>query len=310
MPFLLKSSINIFIALLCCLCVPSTSSAQKLNQLDRASISHTEATLFNTEQKVFASKIMNQQFKILISLPYSYYSTNKDYPVFFNLDANISFGLTDNVAHILFLNKKISELIIIGIAYDIKGIEDWATSRWRDFKPTSQPKKDKVWQDRLPKATGRTDIVVTSGGTQKFLNFIIKEVIPFVEDNYRVSKSDRGIGGISAAGLFTLYTLFQQPDVFQRYFAGSPSINWDENYMYQLEQIFADTHNDLPARIFMCVGGLESESYISNMNKMSKLLRSRNYPNLVIESVVFDNESHASIASASISRALEMLYLD
>ena len=65
---------------------------------------------------------------------------------------------------------------------------------------------------------------------------------------------------------------------------------------------------DLPVRLFMCVGGLESESYINNMNKMAELLRSRKYPNLEIETVIFENETHGSIYQASISRALKMLY--
>ncbi len=78
--------------------------------------------------------------------------------------------------------------------------------------------------------------------------------------------------------------------------------------MYQLENNFAASHKDLPVRLFMCVGGLESESYINNMNKMDSLLRSRNYQNLEIESLVFENETHGSTVPASISRGLKMLY--
>jgi len=44
------------------------------------------------------------------------------------------------------------------------------------------------------------------------------------------------------------------------------------------------------------------------MNKMDSLLRSRNYPNLEIESIVFENETHGSTVPASISRGLKMLY--
>jgi len=149
---------------------------------------------------------------------------------------------------------------------------------------------------------------VASGGADKFLTFIRKELIPFIESNYRVSSSDRAIAGVSASGLFTLYALFKHSETFQRYFADSPSINWDEPYMYKLENDFAVSHKDLPVNLFMCVGGLESESYKNNMNKMAQLLRSRQYPNLEMETVIFKNETHGSIYQAAISRALKMLY--
>ena len=78
--------------------------------------------------------------------------------------------------------------------------------------------------------------------------------------------------------------------------------------MYKLENDFAASHKDLAVKLFMCVGGLESESYINNMEKMGKLLRSRNYPNLELETYIFENETHGSTVSASIGRGLKILY--
>ncbi len=268
-----------------------------------------QVRVFNSEKRKLHSEIINENFEIYVSLPYSYASTDTTYPVFFNLDANMCFGITDNVVHVLStLNKEIPEMIVVGIGYTIKGIVDWAAWRCRDFRPTSNAEKDKAWQDRLSKASGREDIVVTSGDADKFMAFIREELIPFIESNYRVSSSDRAIAGVSASGLFTLYALFQRPETFQRYFAASPSISWDEPYMYKLENDFAASVNDLPVRLFMCVGGLESKSYINNMNKMAELMRSRNYPNLKMETVIFENETHGSIYQAALSRALKTIY--
>lgn len=267
-----------------------------------------EVALFNTEKRNLHSKIINDNFEIYISLPYQYAFTDTNYPVLFNLDANMGFGITDNVVHILStLNKEIPEMIIVGIAYPIKGIEDWAALRKRDTTPTSNLEYDKNWAGYLNSATGRDDIVVESGGAEKFLKFIREELIPFIESNYRVS-SDRAITGVSSSGLFTLYALFQHPETFQKFYAASPSIKWDESYMYKLEKDYATSHNDLPVRLFMCVGGMESKSYINNMNKMAELLRSRNYPNLEFEAVIFENETHGSVYQASISKALRSLY--
>jgi uncharacterized protein len=58
---------------------------------------------------------------------------------------------------------------------------------------------------------------VKSGGAVRFLECIEKEIIPFVESNYRVSPADRGIGGYSYGGLFSLYVLFFKPALFSIY---------------------------------------------------------------------------------------------
>ncbi len=287
-----------------------SSACNKNSEPENAAKTKNPAvTLFNTEMHQLHSEIVNDDFEIYVSLPYRYASTDTTYPVFFNLDANISFGITENVVHVLStLNREIPEMIVVGIGYPIKGVEDWAAWRCRDFRPTSNPEKDKAWQERLSRGSGRDDIIVTSGGADKFLAFIREELIPFIESNYRASSSDRAIAGVSASGLFTLYALFQHPETFQRYLAGSPSISWDEPFMHKLENDFAASHDDLPVRLFMCVGELESESYINNMNKMAELLRSRKYANLEMETIIFENETHGSIYQAAISRALKTLY--
>jgi len=297
---------NSFILILTILIL--TSCSQKPEQPNTIVKDYDEVTLFSTEKRALHSEIVNDDFEIYISLPYMYATNDTTYPVLFCLDANIKFGLVSTVVNSQgTLTKEIPEIIVVGIAYQMNGLEDWVIGRNRDFTPTKLPENEKYWVDRLSKATGRDDIVISTGHADKFIAFITDELIPFIESEYRVSK-DRAIHGTSLGGLFSLYALFQKPETFQKFYAGSPSIKWDEDYMYQLENDFAASHRDLPARLFMCVGGLESESYINNMNKMDSLLRSRNYPNLEIESIVFENETHGSTVPASISRGLKMLY--
>lgn len=289
----------------------STTCTQNPEQQNAEEKKNPEVTLFNTEKRILHSEIINDDFEIYISLPYGYAYTDTTYPVLFSLDANVKFGLISNVVNNLgTLTKELPEIIVVGIAYPIIGLEDWIIGRNRDMTPTSVPEHEKFWVDRLSKATGRDNIIITSGEADKFFAFIRNELIPFIESEYRVSSKDRTLHGTSLGGLFTLYALFQHPETFQRYFAGSPSISWDEAFMYDLENNFATSHKDLPVRLFMCVGGLESEKYINNMNKMAELLRSRDYPNFELETLIFDNETHGSTVSASIARGLKMLYKD
>jgi predicted alpha/beta superfamily hydrolase len=287
----------------------STSCTQNSEELNSSKEKYSEVSLMSTEKRKLHSKIVKQNFEIYISLPYTYYTSDIVYPVLFSLDANVKFGMMSNVVNNLgLLTREIPEIIVVGIAYPIKDIADWAALRKRDTTPTRNPTYDKDWASYLNNATGRDDIVVQSGGADKFLAFIRDELIPFIETNYRVSSTDRALQGTSSGGLFTLYALFHHPEIFQRYFAGSPSINWNEAYMYNLENDFAASHKDLPVRLFMCVGSLETDSYLNNFKKMGQVLHSRNYPNLELNTHIFEGETHGTAGPASICRGLRFLY--
>jgi hypothetical protein len=44
------------------------------------------------------------------------------------------------------------------------------------------------------------------------------------------------------------------------------------------------------------------------MNKMADLLKSRNYPGLIVETYVLSDENHASGCPAAVMRALKVFY--
>jgi predicted alpha/beta superfamily hydrolase len=155
--------------------------------------------------------------------------------------------------------------------------------------------------------TGR-QVEAKTGGAAKFLECIEKEVFPFMESNYRISAAERGLGGYSYGGLFSLYVLFKRPELFSHYFAGSPSIRYDKGILYTWEEEFAATHNDLNASLFMTAGGAEDSVMIANVLKMAAQLESRNYPGLKVETTVFPDETHMSCVPAAWMRAFRVLY--
>jgi hypothetical protein len=148
-----------------------------------------------------------------------------------------------------------------------------------------------------------------TGGAGRFLEFLAKEVFPFVESNYRISPTDRGLGGYSYGGLFSLYVLLKEPELFSKYFAGSPGIEFGDRVLFDYEKEYASSHKDLRAHLFMSTGEEEGPEGISDMKKMSDVLNSRKYPGLKVESCVFPNENHISGAPASIMRGITALYL-
>jgi predicted alpha/beta superfamily hydrolase len=266
-------------------------------------------TLPWTEALTYYSKIVDQDFTLSISLPTGYAQTDTTYPSLYVLDANIGFGIVSNLVRILAtLHKEIPELVVVGIGYPIDGLADWVILRNRDLSPTSDPESDEYWMARLSQATGRDDIIIVSGGAPRFLESIREELIPFVESRYRVSPTDRALMGHSRGGLFAHYVLFHHPDTFNRYLISSASNRWDGNILFRFEQAYFDSHGDLDAKVFMSYGSMEDDVGIANMYKMKALLLSRAYPNLKLETHLFEDENHGSVSPGAFSRGLRTIY--
>jgi predicted alpha/beta superfamily hydrolase len=263
----------------------------------------------NTEMRSFYSEILGQDMILFIKLPSGYNNNSQRlYPSWYFTDGNRSFPLIANIASIFEIPVPSEpELIIISIAYKIKDMADWGAWRTRDLTPTNVPSLDSSWAKTLTGITGR-QFEVKSGGAKKFLECLEKEVIPLVESSYRVLLTDRGLGGYSYGGLFSLYVLFSQPELFSIYYAGSPSISYDNGVLFNLEKDFSISHKNLKAKLFMSTGEAEDSTMIYNMKKMASLLESRKYPGLSITTCVFQNETHQSCIPASIMRAFRILY--
>jgi uncharacterized protein len=74
---------------------------------------------------------------------------------------------------------------------------------------------------------GRTIRFPTSGKADQFLEFVDRELIPWVERSYRTSAL-RVLAGHSAGGNFALHAMRTKPDLFQAVIAASPWLAWDE----------------------------------------------------------------------------------
>lgn len=262
-----------------------------------------------TETRTFYSKILDQEMVLYIKIPATYKSnTRKIYPCWYGTDANLAFAMIADMANTFEVPIIVEpEIFVVGIGYKIRDMGDWGAWRTRDLTPTNIPSSDTYWTDVFSKLAGR-QLEVKTGGAAKFLECIEKEVFPFMESNYRISSTGRGIGGYSYGGLFSLYVLFKRPELFTIYYAGSPSIRYDKGVLYTYEKEYAATHNDLNATLFMTAGGAEDSVMIANVNLMAAQLVSRNYPGLKVETQIFPDETHMSCVPAAWMRAFRVLY--
>lgn len=261
------------------------------------------------EMKTLDSKILNQKLLFYIKLPFEYQNENDYYPTLYCLDGNYYFPFYSATSLIYEAPWYDAEkIMVVGIGYSIdedrmKGLAQIIAWRTRDLTPISRDEVNESWQNML-RTVFKENMQVHTGGADHFLKSIVMEVIPFIETNYRADRQRRGLAGYSLGGLFSLYTLFQSSVVFQNYIVGSPPIS---KTLFDCEERFAASHQDLKAKVFMSVGGEETDFHES-FNKMKERIVSRAYPGLDLKTVIMNDESHASCVAPSISRALHWLY--
>ena len=93
-----------------------------------------------------------------------------------------------------------------------------------------------------------------NGSADKFIEFIEKELIPFIENKYPATDY-RTLIGHSYGGLFTINALINHSYVFDNYLAIDPSLDWDsQKLLKQAKEVFKS--NNLEGKsIFISLSG-------------------------------------------------------
>lgn len=237
---------------------------------------HPQVTIPDTEVRTFSSSYVDQEYTILVALPPGYANSDKTYPTLYTMDGDLIFGAITQIARLLSIGQELPELIIIGIGYPVYWTET-QPYRVRDYVPAG-------WLEDPH-----------SGEAKNFVQFVRKELIPWVESEYRVDPEDRCYVGDSLGGLLGLYVLLSQPDTFSRYLIGSPWMLQDDPQALRCERDYAAHHSDLPARVFMAAGSLEPDSLVPNVRKMAKALQNRGYDSLQLTTRIFEGQTHVSV---------------
>jgi predicted alpha/beta superfamily hydrolase len=237
-------------------------------------------------QKIF-SEINKQEYILHINLPRFYDDTTKDYPVVYLLDSQWDFPLVSAIYGEQYYDGFLPDLIIVGITWGGKN-PNADILRARDFTPTD------IHQNN------------PTGNAEKFLEFISRELIPFIENNYRGSKTDRTLMGSSLGGLFTLYTLFTQYEIFNKYVLTSPALTWDNGVLSKYEEKYFIHSDQLPVRLAMCVG--ELEGLYPPFQDFVKKLKERNYNNLELFTKVIEGIGHSGSKADGYTRGLQFVF--
>lgn len=268
--------------------------------------------LEGTEVRELPSKILGRDYQLYVYLPDSYATEPaRNYPVLFVTDAPYAFPLIRSIARrVGDHGEGLRDFILIGLSY-AKG-DTPKFSRNRDYTPTA--KGPSGAESDMP---GRAPLY---GEAENYRRFIAEEVFPFVASHYRADMHEKIYAGHSYGGLLGVQMLLTEPGMFEHYILGSPSLQFDGKVMFERERAYAANHKDLPADVFMALGGFEtvdpsssdrryhnSVDMVRNAQAFERVLKSRHYPGLHIQSVVIGDEDHLTVFPTLITHGLQAM---
>ena len=245
-------------------------------------------TMPGTQVRSMKSASTGRAYDIYIQLPGGYArDTQARYPVLYVLDGQWDFKLLSSIQGGLLYDRFVPEMIIVGITY-AGANANYDSLRAMDYTPVAQPS---------PRG---------SGDAPKFLAFMRKELVPFVESSFRADPARRVLMGSSFGGLFTLYALFTDPRYFSGYVAASPAVPYGNRAAVAQEAAYAAAHHDLPARLYVAVGS--AEPLAGPVQEYAKIVSDRGYDGLRMETRVIEGERHSGNKPEAFNRGLRFIF--
>lgn len=213
------------------------------------------------------SEVLGEQRQLQILFPKNYKAeSNEKYAAIYLLDGPWNQELVGTIRDFIHVEKHMPPTIIVSIVN---------VDRNRDFLPT------------------QSENVPTSGGADKFLEFISSELKPFMNENYPLKGEDI-LHGHSFGGVFTMYALLEEPELFDAYLAGDPSFWWDNNYMVDLATEKLPSLEGSGSILFIA-GRKDNNAYADmGIDKMDSVLSIYKPDDLHWKSVAYENETHGT----------------
>lgn len=188
------------------------------------------------EVQEIQSTILNEKRTLNIYLPQDYTQNDTTrYSVIYLLDGSADEDFI-HIAGLIQFNSfpwihRVPNSILVGIAN---------VDRQRDFTFPTTVQADKT---RFP----------TTGHSDRFIQFLVKELQPFIETQYHTNTS-KTIIGQSLGGLLAAEILLKHASLFDTYIIVSPSLWWDNgSLLNQTGEILKENYPS-PTKVYIGVG--------------------------------------------------------
>ncbi|MFZ0453640.1 MAG: alpha/beta hydrolase-fold protein [Ignavibacteriaceae bacterium] len=228
----------------------------------------------------FVSEYVNDSIKVDVSLPSGYSNNhNKYYHILYMTDGYWRRS-EHNTIHQMSDKKEIPDVIVVGIGYP----DDY------DF--------DKI---RI------RDLIIHA---DKLFACIKNEVMPYVENKYRVDTKNRTLWGSSYGGYFLTYALtehFKQGELFKNYICASPALNppYKHTDLIKNEKEMWEKHKELPVNLYLTVGGDEEERFLNSYDGIVKEFKSHQYKNFHFEHEIIPGKNHFTVWEPTLLKGLK-----
>lgn len=220
------------------------------------------------------STILQENRPLSIYLPPSYFSKpEQNYPVLYILDGEYNFLYVSGILELQAgMAENIPEMILVAISG--KGSKNYK----ENCKPFVQGIQD-------------------SGNANQVLQFIEKELTPYIDSKYR-TLDYKILSGHSIGGLFIINAALKKPTLFNNYIAISPSLWWEKNAI-----------NTVAKNIYESKSPIKPNVYVSLANE--KGMGVKKFLKLVgpeFQFKQFENENHNSVGVPTYEWALQDIF--
>ncbi|NQX82337.1 MAG: tetratricopeptide repeat protein [Flavobacteriaceae bacterium] len=217
------------------------------------------------------SKSLNEAQEIQIYLPDSYDTSNKKYPVLYILDGQWHFINGVGIQKSLRLPGVLPEMIVVGITN----------------KNTNDPLR-------------RTILINQS---DKYIQFLEKELIPFIDKEYR-SSVDRVLFGWERGADFANYALFTKPNLFNAALISNGS--WDD-----IDLIDTFIAHKITDKKYLYIANSSLDIYtVESSDLLAKKLKEKSPNQLIWKYQLFNDEAHGTTAYLALYHGLRYYYHD
>ncbi len=230
------------------------------------------------ERITYASKILAEERELLVYFPAGYQQSQTSYPLLVLLDGDAHFLHVSGIVQFLSRQGLIPPMLVVAIPN---------VDRNYDFTPTKEENR------------------TSGGGADKFLRFLSDELIPYLDANYR-TEPFRILFGHSLTGMFSIYSLLQEPGVFNAHIAASPWVIYDNNYLInQAPRLLKKRYNS-NRFLYMTVGN--EPDLIPALDEFRRILKQKNPSGLHRKYREMEKEDHGSVVHLTVYDGLLWIY--
>jgi hypothetical protein len=208
----------------------------------------------------YRSTILGQERDLIVHLPRGYDPVHR-YPVIYVLDGSSQDQPLADKLDSLYRARTVPQTIVVGIP------NMSATNRTLQLIPPFM-------------RTDPDDPASPTGTGDRFLEFMEKELIPFIEARYRASAT-RLFAGNSRGGLLVMYSLIQKPDLFTGRFCFSTPLWRENNLLLRQLSTFLRSRKGSRSFLYVSAGANETANILNGLDTLAAVLRSAAPSNVV-----------------------------